>query len=288
MLLFVFCVLAAVLSVNFVDASHHLRRCLYPSKCEKSFNLIVAGLFQDKLIPPGDVLDVGAHDGGWSCMYACLDPERQIHAMDPSPKLIRKMRCPGHDNFHPYNAAVSNKTGFMNFVDGRIGSGFVDSISNHEVKHEGDVPIETLDRLFLEVWKSVPGFLHIDVEGFELQALQGARQIITQHKPVFSIEIHVVESKDFTLEIVKYVEELGYYLYMVNEVCGMRVDCRNFICFPFQASHLEPGPIRPMLDLAHRTGTLVKVTQTDIFDVFEKVKPSLLGWFDARVFSLGN
>jgi FkbM family methyltransferase len=277
--------ICAVLA-NLTDGnSHHLRSCQYPAKCEKTFNLIMASLFQEKQIPPGDVLDVGAHNGGWSCMYACLDPDRTVHPVDPSPKLIHKMRCP-HPNFKPHNAAISNRSGFMHFNAGD--ADFVGTIGHHAEAQPGDIPIQTLDYLFLELWQSTPGFLHIDVEGFELQVLQGANKVINKYQPVFSIEIHVVENKEFTVELIKYAENFGYHIYMVNEVCGMRVDCRNFICFPPVMQHMEPGGMHPLLDLSHRTNTLVKVSHKDVFDVFEKVKPALLGWFDARAFNLGT
>lgn len=261
-------------------------KCHYPAKIERSFNLITASLFQEGQIPPGDVLDVGAHSGGWSCMYACLDPARTVHAVDPSPKLIKRMRCP-HANFKPHNAAIANRSGFMQF-NSQAGAGFVGAIESHESQQPGDVPIQTLDYLFLELWNSRPGFLHIDVEGFELEVLQGAHKVITQHQPVFSIEIHVVEKKDFTVELIRYAEDFGYSIFMVNEVCGMRVDCRNFLCFPPSTPHVETAgsPIHPVLDLATRTNTMIPVTHATVFDVFETHKNSAKAWFDPTVFSL--
>lgn len=272
--------------------------CHYPSNVEKTFNLITASLFEEHQIPLGDVLDVGAHSGGWACMYACFDANRTVHAVDPSPKLTRNMRC-AHANFQPHNAAISNRSGFMHFQ--AKGAGFVKQISNHAQEESGDVPIQTLDYLFLELWKTRPGFLHIDVEGFELEVLQGAQNVIRKYQPVFSIEIHVLEKRDFTVELIQFAEGFVYSIYMVNEVCGNRADCRNFLCFPSVMQHMDTvgngngngtgknnGVIHPVLDLAYRTRTLVKVTHQDIFTVFNNTAATSFSFYDPRTFTVGH
>ena len=62
--------------------------CEYAGRTERSFNAIVFSLFKQGYLPAGDVLDVGAHDGSFSCMYACFDTNRTVHAVDPSPTMI--------------------------------------------------------------------------------------------------------------------------------------------------------------------------------------------------------
>ena len=256
-------------------------RCPYPSSHEVTFNIIVSSLFRDNQIPPGDVLDVGAHNGTWGCMYACFDQSRTVHAIDPNPKLVDAMECT-HHNFKPHNAAVSNRNGFMRF-ETRDFVGKVERIGDKR-QHENDIPIQTLDYLFLNLWKATPGFLHIDVEGYELEALQGATKIIRKFQPVFSIEAHVNENKTFTVELLKFVEGFGYSLFMVNEVCGGRQSCRNFLCFPRVVHHLRKEMMHPVLDLAHRTGMILKVTKDNVFDEFEKSKHLAPKWGDAGVF----
>ena len=202
--------------------------CHYPERYERSFTAITVELFKNNFVPPGDILDVGSHKGEWSCTFACLFPGRIVHAVDPDASNLQRMKCANRGNLRRHQYGLDNSTGWMKYV--KLGHGFT------EVKRStdgtGDVKLESLDNMFLKEWKSVPAFMHIDVEGFELQGLQGAVQILDKYLPVFSIEIHVIEKKDFTLELIKFVEERKYTLYMVNEVCGMRKDCRNFICLP--------------------------------------------------------
>ena len=54
------------------DATMLLRRLPKPFRIELTMNSIVAGLFHEQRIPPGAVVDAGAHDGSWSCLYAVL------------------------------------------------------------------------------------------------------------------------------------------------------------------------------------------------------------------------
>ena len=262
--------------------------CLFPSDTERSFNSIVQYLVQEKSFPSGDILDVGAHTGDWACMYACFDLERTVRAVDPAPKLVSDMKCP-HKNMFKYNYVISNRTGYMSL------SSDTQWLANPSLGrrrlNELKVEIQTLDNLFLDIWKSHPSFLHIDVEGYELEVLQGSVKIIEQFKPIFSIEIHVLHDKSLAVELILFAEKYNYVIYMVNEVCGLFTDCRNFICFPSEGidgkrrKHNNRLVMRPALDLAVGHGGLVKVNHNNIFEKFEKYKNIALPWHHTDSFT---
>ena len=73
-------------------------------------------------------------------------------------------------------------------------------------KEDGDINCRTLDSFGL----TNVDFVKIDVDGFELPLLQGARQTLTQNNPVVNIEMkrnkrqHIVEKCDVILK------DLGY------------------------------------------------------------------------------
>ena len=79
---------AASHSVNAIF--HQLTR---PACACCSFNDIIHGMFADGSMPPGDVVDAGAHKGQWACMYACLQPARTVRAIDPSPAKVANLAC---------------------------------------------------------------------------------------------------------------------------------------------------------------------------------------------------
>lgn len=73
--------------------------------------------------------------------------------------------------------------------------------------------ITTLDRDIAEHGLPRPGFIKIDVEGFELQVLQGAPQTLRQDRPELFLEMHGESMADKirkTRDIVEYLFDCGY------------------------------------------------------------------------------
>ena len=72
------------------------------------------------------------------------------------------------------------------------------------------------------------GLMHVDVEGFELSVLKGAKNIIKESMPAIIFEQHI--SKEDINLVSKYLKSFGYRIYMINEVLPIcDLDCRNFI-----------------------------------------------------------
>jgi FkbM family methyltransferase len=57
------------------------------------------------------------------------------------------------------------------------------------VSNDGDVVVDCvpIDEL---VGESIPTFIKMDIEGFELEALEGAREVIEKHQPILSICVY--------------------------------------------------------------------------------------------------
>lgn len=75
------------------------------------------------------------------------------------------------------------------------------------------IPITTLDADFDLMRLPVPDLIKIDIEGWELQALRGARQLLLKHRPALYLEMHgetMAEKKRKVAEIVGFLEESGY------------------------------------------------------------------------------
>ena len=75
------------------------------------------------------------------------------------------------------------------------------------------------------------GLFHIDVEGFELKVLKGAKDLIKRDAPVIIFEQHISQEKVY--EVLNYLKNFDYNVFMFNEVVpGSALDCRNFIALP--------------------------------------------------------
>lgn len=103
-------------------------------------SLLGSLLAESNLIPPGDILDVGAQFGEQACHFATLAPERSVYALDPSPEqangIVKKIGA--HlSNLIVINAGigrtVGNGTADTSFTGMKVGDTFL---------------IETIDHLF--------------------------------------------------------------------------------------------------------------------------------------------
>ena len=54
------------------------------------------------------------------------------------------------------------------------------------------------------------GFIKIDVEGHEMEVINGSRKIINNHKPILLIEIEERHSKNRVIDTINYINKLGY------------------------------------------------------------------------------
>jgi hypothetical protein len=76
-----------------------------------------------------------------------------------------------------------------------------------------DIPIVTLDEEILQAGLPAPDFIKIDIEGWEIEALRGARKTLELHKPALFLEMHgetLREKMRKADEIVTFLWEINY------------------------------------------------------------------------------
>jgi FkbM family methyltransferase len=99
------------------------------------------------------------------------------------------------------------------------------------------VPIVALDDLDL----GSVGFIKIDVEGFEIDVLQGAMRLIKRHKPAIYIEIEQRRHQGRSIEdIFEMIAGLGYTGWFIRS--SQMTSIVEFNIETMQASHLEDTP----------------------------------------------
>ena len=75
------------------------------------------------------------------------------------------------------------------------------------------IPIVTLDEEIAQANLPTPDFIKIDIEGWELEALRGARKTLEIHKPSLFLEMHgetLREKRRKVTEIVLFLWEINY------------------------------------------------------------------------------
>ena len=173
-----------------------------------------------QLVQPGQlVLDLGAHVGTFSLAAAAAGC--RAVAVEAAPHNVELLRASvtrnGFHDVRVVHAAASDEPGTVQFWPrgpwGRLATPGADEPSV-------TVPAVTVQDLLLELGEGWPSFVKIDVEGSELRAMRGMREMLAvpSGPPVlYESNGHTLAFYDTTPnDLVAQMESLGYTSYMVS------------------------------------------------------------------------
>ena len=158
-------------------------------------------------IRPGAViLDVGAHIGIFTILLArWAGTEGRVYAFEPTPATFAALNEHLQMNgvagqVTPVPRAVSDKPGAASFY---AVSNSPENTLNQTHSRLGaaaalEVQVTTIDS-FCADNNLAPALIKIDIEGFELHALRGARATIERCKPLLVVEMHPMNWPDINL-----------------------------------------------------------------------------------------
>jgi FkbM family methyltransferase len=152
------------------------------------------------------IIDAGAYNGDTAREAKSYFPHlKKVVAIEPDKKNFKKLEKNFGDaaNVYLHNCAVSNECGEILFAQ----NGGRNSYISKNGEKTATVSLDSLDF-------APPTFINFDVEGQELQAIEGAKNIIKEHKPKMLISAYH-KTDDYT-QIVKKVLEIrdDYKVYM--------------------------------------------------------------------------
>ena len=149
------------------------------------------------------VMHAGGNCGVWSKIYSPLFKEDvTFEPNDINFECFK--RNVNEPNVTIYKAGLSDKEGFCKSVDG-------DGDKNYgalqiEEATEG-IPMMTIDSLNLN-----PDLIQLDVEGFEENAIRGARNTIMRSRPIIIIEQKKLAKNGMNdAEIAIMIQRMGYF-----------------------------------------------------------------------------
>lgn len=183
-------------------------------------------LFQEHVRPGDTVLDIGAHVGYYSLLSSVLAGDAgTVWAFEPNPHncafLRRHVEINRRGNVRVTEAAVSDAAGRARFDFGR-GSG------TGRLSGDGAIEVATV-RLddFVRERGIAPTAVKIDVEGAEVQVLEGARATLGEHRPVIFLSTHGAEVHRASMELLR---GLGYAF---RPILGSDADTTSeLLCLP--------------------------------------------------------
>jgi FkbM family methyltransferase len=143
------------------------------------------------LVPRGcRALDIGANRGYYS--YALSKIAGQVEAFEPHPELARFLRRKLGRRIRLHEVALSNHSGSATLHIPQVKAG-VDVHYNSSIKkvYAFDKYIEVAVRVMMldEFGYDNVGFIKIDIEGSDMDAIEGGRQTIARNRPNMVVEI---------------------------------------------------------------------------------------------------
>ena len=170
------------------------------------------------------VFDVGANTGDWTAAVLAIAPASRIHAFEPQASLATQVAT-RHSQVKVNSVALGETPGELSLYDyedhpgsqhASLLQGVIDGVHRSKPR-ETVVPVTTLDSYCLEHNVATIDLLKIDVEGFELNVLRGAKRLLEEGRIAaiqFEFNEMNVVGRTFLNDFMKYMQP-AYRLYRV-------------------------------------------------------------------------
>tara|TARA_X000000368_G_scaffold307463_1_gene245507 strand:+ start:51 stop:740 length:690 start_codon:yes stop_codon:yes gene_type:complete len=181
-----------------------------------------------------NVLDIGANIGDVSKEIFYLNKNINIISFEPGlfSRIILRLRV-YINNLYNVNVlpfALSNKIGysFLYVPEKRknvlgIGLAHLETKNENFTKRNFNilkeyVHVTTIDQVVNDLKLNSVDFIKIDIEGFELNALKGGKDVLKKFKPTLCLEIDdklLKRNDDKAIDIYNYLKKFGYKSYKI-------------------------------------------------------------------------
>ena len=179
-------------------------RVFFPRHCHLLERLQREKIFESELVDGvlkslnagGVYFDVGANIGLLAVPILQRKPDVVVHSFEPSPTTIKFLQRTWEANPHrerwkineiALGAAEGTATFYVHSADVGAFDGLSDTGRAGEAK-KVDVAVSTLDTYWTSIGCPKVDCIKIDVEGFEVNVLQGGRRLLTECRPIVFLE----------------------------------------------------------------------------------------------------
>lgn len=177
-----------------------------------------------------NILDIGCHIGTYSLLAASYTKGKVI-SIEPDPKnfsyIVKNKENNDFKHWETWNLAASDSNGEVKFCSGGPGSHiFAEGWSENTIS----VDSRRIDDIVGEIKID---FIKIDVEGWEIAALDGLQKTIERDSPpiVFEVNGFTLQWFDKTPnDLLKKLESFGYRLFVLSQ---RFIPINSYEPFPF-------------------------------------------------------
>lgn len=153
-------------------------------------------IFLDYLQTSSACIDIGANVGLYTCLAA--SQSKPVIAIEPNgvnlQRLYRNLLANEFLNVEVYPVGLSSAPRIQRLYGSGLNASLIAGWAKATEGHFSLVPLTTLDILAGARFEGLPITIKMDVEGFELEVLQGARRTLARNpKPFWLVEIVLTE-----------------------------------------------------------------------------------------------
>lgn len=168
-------------------------------------------------------LDIGANIGNHARFFARFFP--RVYAFEPHPRIFGLLSANAYGHgIVALNYGLSDRAGRFDVDENRENLGA--SRITREASGTGlQYEVRRLDDVVDGLAKDDIGFVKIDVEGHEAQAIRGARATLMKHRPIITFEVLAETVFDGEPEAVSELRSIGYtnFYRMESRVAWKRI-----------------------------------------------------------------
>jgi FkbM family methyltransferase len=212
----------------------------------------MASLFQRIITEGMTVLDIGAHKGSYSVLFASLMRDNgKVIAFEPDPEncrwIAKNVAANGFQCIETCQLALSESEGSATFyaADG-LGSLVANPSARGIDKKSITVQTRRLDDVLGDRGVQTVDVIKMDVEGADLMVLRGAEQTLRQHDASILMDVDVQTNAE-RRELYDMLRSLGYSIYRIGK------ELTPITCAEDMYLHDEQG-----LPVASRTRRVVR------------------------------
>ena len=165
---------------------------------------------------PKVVLDVGANKGEWSKWCHAVFPESEFYLIEPQIEMLQPLEKFCSDKKASYvlcAAGEGHYKGTLRIWEDMEGSSFL-MPEDPEGKEERLIDVVKIDTLIENKIIKQPDLVKMDIQGFELRALDGFTK--AKHSQIIILEVsffEFLETQPVFHEVVSYMNSIGFVVY---------------------------------------------------------------------------
>lgn len=177
---------------------------------------------------PETIIDIGSNKGQFILLIEKIYPNKNIYSFEPIKEMINKQKkfFAYKNNIIFHNVALGSSTTLKEFlITTRMdSSSFLKIVSdknkskNYDIVENRNIQINTLDNLLINEKISHPVLIKIDVQGYELEVLRGANNLLkkTDYLLLEVSKNEMYQNQPIEKVIVEYLKNLNFDILKSN------------------------------------------------------------------------